>query len=214
MSALARREGKVSKLKEMHTPIFWAEGHPGPLPAAGWEVEVGGLVANASTLTYEELTELPRTVVDARLTSVTRWTVRGEWGGVHLSDLFELVGPQPGASHVQFISYREIYTTTIPMEVALRERTLLAYEFDGEPLTSDYGGPVRGFVPYLWGYKSAKSVVGIRLLDHSERGYWEVRGYPDDAQIEPGRVHDVNTHTWRRMPGGEVREFLDADESA
>lgn len=198
-----------NKLKAMHTPIFWAEGHPGPLSAKGWTVEIGGLVQRPTSLTYEELLALPQSIADARLTSVTRWTVRGEWGGVRFGDLFQVVGLAPGAAYVRFFSYRKIYTTTIPLEVALRERSLLAYEFDGEPLTSDYGGPVRGFIPSLWGYKSAKSVVRLELVDRPLPGYWEVRGYPDDALITAGRVHDVNTHTWRRIPDGEVREFLD-----
>jgi len=193
----------------MHTPIFWAEGHPGPLSAKGWTVTVGGLVEQPATLTYEAIRAMPRSIADARLTSVTRWSVRGAWGGVRVSDLLEEVGRQDGAAHVQFVSYREIYTTCIPLEAALRERTLLAYEFDGEPLDADYGGPVRAFCPYLWGYKSAKSVVGVNVLDRSIPGYWEVRGYPDDAQIQAGRVHDVNTHRWRRIPDGEVIEFLD-----
>jgi DMSO/TMAO reductase YedYZ molybdopterin-dependent catalytic subunit len=199
----------MSKLKDMNTPIFWAEGHPGPLPAEGWEVQVGGLVERPLTLTYKELLALPKSIADARLTSVTRWSVRGEWGGVRLGDLFELVTPQPEAAHVQFTSYRDIYTTWVPLDVALQERTLLAYEFDGEPLDADYGGPVRAFCPYRWGYKSAKSVVAVTLVDRSIPGYWEVRGYPDAAQIKAGRVHDVNTHRWRHIPDGEVLEFLD-----
>ncbi len=68
---------------------------------------------------------------------------------------------------------------------------------------------MRVFCPYLWGYKSAKSVIAVTLEDHSIPGYWEVRGYPDEAQITAGRVHDVNTHRWRHIPGGEVIEFLD-----
>jgi DMSO/TMAO reductase YedYZ molybdopterin-dependent catalytic subunit len=199
----------VSKLKDMHTPVFWAEGHPGPLSAEGWEVQLGGLVERPTTLTYEEIVALPKNIADARLTSVTRWSVRGLWGGVRINDLLASVGVKPEASHVQFISYRRIYTTCLPLEVALRERTLLAYEFDGEPLDADYGGPVRGFCPYLWGYKSAKSVVAIVLHDRSIPGYWEVRGYPDAAQIRAGRVNDVNAHRWRHIPDGEVIEFLD-----
>jgi len=199
----------MSKLRDMNTPIFWAEGHPGPLLAEGWEVQVAGLVEKPLTLTYKELLALPRSIADARLTSVTRWSVRGEWGGVRLSDLFALVTPQPQAAHVQFTSYRDVYTTCIPLDVALLERTLLAYEFDGEPLDADYGGPVRALCPYLWGYKSAKSVVAVTLVDRSIPGYWEVRGYPDAALIKAGRVHDVNTHRWRHIPDGEVIEFLD-----
>jgi len=199
----------MSKLKEMGTPVFWAEGHPGPLEAEGWQVDVGGLVQNSTTFTHQEILELPRTVVDARLTSVSGFSVGGAWGGVHLSEVLPVVEPKPETSHVQFVSHREIYTTCIPLEVALKERTLLAYEFEGEPLESDYGGPVRLFCPYLWGYKSAKSVVAINLVDHSIPGYWEKRGYPDGAEIKPRRILDVNSGEWRRIPGGEVTEFLD-----
>ncbi len=199
----------MSKLKKMHTPIFWAEGHPGSLSRQGWIVELGGLVERPARLTFDELLALPKSIADARLTSVTRWSVRGEWGGVRVSDLLDVVGIGPQASHVQFVSYRSIYTTCIPLEIARQERTLLAYEFDGEPLDADYGGPVRGFCPYLWGYKSAKSVIAVRLTDRSIPGYWEVRGYPDAAQIKAGRVHDINTHRWRTIPNGEVIEFLD-----
>jgi DMSO/TMAO reductase YedYZ molybdopterin-dependent catalytic subunit len=167
------------------------------------------LVENPVTLTHEEILDLPKAVVDARLTSVSGFTVGGAWGGVRLSEVFSIVGPQPEASHVQFVSYRRIYTTSIPLEVARRERTLLAYAFGGEPLEPDYGGPVRVFCPYLWGYKSAKSVIAITLVDRAIPGFWETRGYPESAQIKPRRILDVNSGRWRRIPGGEVREFID-----
>jgi DMSO/TMAO reductase YedYZ molybdopterin-dependent catalytic subunit len=199
----------MSKLREMGTPAMWAEGHPGALRAEGWEVEVGGLVENPVILTYQGILDLPQAVVDARLTSVSGFTVGGAWGGVRLSEVFSVVRPHARASHVQFVSYRGIYTTSIPLEVARRERTLLAYAFEGEPLDSAYGGPVRILCPYLWGYKSAKSVIAIRLVDRSIPGFWETRGYPDSAQIKPRRILDVNSGQWRRIPGGEVTEFVD-----
>jgi DMSO/TMAO reductase YedYZ molybdopterin-dependent catalytic subunit len=193
----------------MGAPAMWAEGHPGELQAEGWEVVVDGLVEEPVTLTYEEIVGLSKAVVDARLTSVSGFTVGGAWGGVRLSEVFSVVRPKPEASHVQFVSYRRIYSTCIPLEVACRERTLLAYAFEGEPLASDYGGPVRIFCPYLWGYKSAKSVIAIRLVGRSIPGFWETRGYPDSAHIKPRRILDVNSGTWRRIPGGEVTEFID-----
>jgi DMSO/TMAO reductase YedYZ molybdopterin-dependent catalytic subunit len=200
----------VSKLKELRTPVFWAEGHPGKLNRERWVIEVGGFCANPRTFTWQEMIALPKSIADARLTSVTRFSVQGKWGGVKITDLLKAVQAGPETQYVRFWSYRMIYDTSIPIEVALRGRTLLAYEFDGELLDEDYGGPVRGFCPYLWGYKSAKSVVKIELADRYLPGFWEQRGYPDDALITAGKVRDMNQGgRLRPIPNGEVIRFLD-----
>ncbi len=200
----------MSRLKELRTPVFWAEGHPGKLNREGWTIEVSGFCANPKTFTWQELIALPKSIADARLTSVTRFSVQGKWGGVKVSDLLNAVQAGPETKYVRFWSYRMIYDTSIPIEVALRQRTLLAYEFDDEFLDEDYGGPVRGFCPYLWGYKSAKSVVKIELMDRYISGFWEQRGYPDDALITEGKVRDMNQGgRLRPIPNGEVIQFLD-----
>ena len=200
----------MSRLRELRTPVFWAEGHPGKLNREGWVVEVSGFCVNPRTFTWQELIVLPKLIADARLTSVTRFSVQGKWGGVKVADLLKVVQAGPQTQYVRFWSYRMIYDTSIPIEVAFRERTLLAYEFDGEFLDEDYGGPVRGFCPYLWGYKSAKSVVKIELMDQYVSGFWEERGYPDDAVITAGKVRDMNQGgRLRPIPNGEVIRFLD-----
>ncbi len=199
----------MSRLKELRTPVFWAEGHPGSLDRAGWELHVDGLCKKPKTFTWDDLTALPKTIADARLTSVTRFSVRGRWGGVRIADVMDVVETEGAAKYVRFWSYKEIYDTTIPVEVARKEKTLLAYEFDGEYLEEDYGGPVRGFCPYLCGYKSAKSVIRVELTDRYVSGFWEIRGYPDEARIEAGRVRDLNSGRTRPIPDGEVVRFLD-----
>ncbi|OPY79796.1 MAG: Sulfoxide reductase catalytic subunit YedY precursor [Syntrophorhabdus sp. PtaU1.Bin153] len=200
----------MSKLKDLGTPVFWAEGHPGRLDRDRWEVEVTGLCKNAKIFHWHDLISMPKTIADARLTSVTRFSVRGKWGGVRIADMLEAVGVLDTAKYVRFWSTRKVYDTSITVDVATRERTLLAYEFDGEYLEEDYGGPVRVFIPYLWGYKSAKSVVKIVLMDHYVPGFWEQRGYTDDAHIEAGNVRDMNEGgRIRPIPDGEVIRFLD-----
>lgn len=199
----------MSRLKDLRTPIFWAEGHPGRLNREKWEIEMAGLCTKPKIISWPELKALPKTIADARLTSVTRFSVRGKWGGVKLADLLDLVGAEPAAKYVRFWSARKIYDTSVPIETARMERMLLAYEFDGEYLEEDYGGPVRVFCPYLWGYKSAKSVVRVELMDHYVSGYWEERGYSDEAEIEPGKVRDLNSGRIRPIPAGEVICFLD-----
>ena len=200
----------MSRLMELGTPVFWAEGHPGKLDRENWVIEVGGLCGNPKTFTWQELIAFPKSIADARLTSVTRFSVRGRWGGVKVAHLLDEVQSDLAVKYVRFWSYRKIYDTSIPLEVALRERTLLAYDFEGEYLDENYGGPVRGFCPYLWGYKSAKSVVKVELTDRYVSGFWEERGYPDEARITAGRVRDLNQGgRLRPIPDGEVIRFLD-----
>ncbi|MGD9578063.1 MAG: molybdopterin-dependent oxidoreductase [Syntrophorhabdus sp.] len=200
----------MSRLKELRTPVFWVEGHPGILNREGWEIEVTGLCDKPGKITWNRLLSMPKAVADARLTSVTRFSVRGLWGGVKISDILNDVKASPKVKYVRFWSVKKIYDTSIPIDVALREKTLVAYEFDGEYLEEDYGGPVRAFVPYLWGYKSAKSVLKIELMDHYLSGFWEQRGYTDDAWIEAGMVRDMNAGgRLRPIPDGEVIHFLD-----
>lgn len=182
----------MGRLRDLKVPVFWAEGHPGELDRQKWTVEVTGTCKKPGTFSWQEFLSLPKTVADARLTSVTRFSVRGRWGGVRVADLLAMVEPDREVRFIRFWSVGRKYHTSIPLEVAQRGRTLLAYEFDEEYLDEDYGGPVRAFCPYLWGYKSAKSVVSVELMDHYVSGFWERLGYPDEALIEAGKVRDMN----------------------
>jgi len=200
----------MSRLKELNTPVFWVEGHPGHLDRENWTIEVAGCCKDPKIFHWFELSKMPKDIADARLTSVTRFSVRGKWGGITLSRILDIVKADATARYVRFWSIKNIYDTSIPMEVAFREKTLLAYEFDGESLEEDYGGPIRAFCPYLWGYKSAKSVIKIELMDHYVSGFWEKRGYTDDAMITAGKVRDMNEGgRVRPIPDGEVIGFLD-----
>ena len=199
----------MSRLKDLNTPVFWVEGHPGRLDRASWKIEVTGLCDHPRIITWTDLMAMRKSVADARLTSVTRFSVRGLWGGVRISDLMAATGVRPEARFLRFRSVGLVYDTSVPRDVASAERTLLAWEFDGEYLEEDYGGPVRVFCPYLWGYKSAKSVVAITVQDHSTPGYWERLGYPDEGQIKRRRILDVNSGRLRRIGDGEVVDFLD-----
>jgi len=55
----------MSRLKDFHTPVFWAEGHPGKLNREGWVIEVSGLCVNPKTFTWQELIALPKSIADA-----------------------------------------------------------------------------------------------------------------------------------------------------
>ncbi|MCB5251664.1 MAG: molybdopterin-dependent oxidoreductase [Candidatus Cloacimonetes bacterium] len=199
----------MHKLAKLNTPIFWAEGHPGSLKREDWKIEISGSCENPLTLSWQDLQNLPQSTVNARLTSVTRWSVYGAWTGVAMADILDLVKVRDSCTQLRFWSMGLIYDTSIPRKIAEKERSLLAWAFDGELLTEDYGGPVRGFTPYLWGYKSAKSIVKIELMDHYVPGFWELRGYTDSGKIEAGPCRDINDGgKLKHIPAGEVKDFV------
>jgi len=182
----------MKNLKDYNVPIFWAEGHPGKLDKEKWEIEISGLIENPVILKWKDLINIPSKTVKTRLTSVTRWSIEGDWTGIHISEIIKLCKTKQNAKFVRVFSYRNLYDTSIPIEITLKEKTLLAYRFNGFDLSEDYGGPIRLLVPYLWGYKSAKSIVKIEFSDKYVSGYWEKRGYTDHAVFEKTIVRDLN----------------------
>ena len=69
------------------------------------------------------------------------------------------------------------YTTNLPLEDLTGGRAWIAYEYGGEPLEPEHGGPARLLVPHLYFWKSAKWVRGLELRDEDEPGFWEAYGY-------------------------------------
>lgn len=199
----------MTKLARMNTPIFWAEGHPGSLDRESWTLKVSGSCKEPQIFGWKDLQEMPQVNVKARLTSVTRWSVFGEWTGVSFEEILKRVGVNDSCKFLRFWSVGHIYDTSIPIAIARKERSLIAWAFDGEYLSEDYGGPVRALIPYLWGYKSAKSMVEIELMDHYIPGFWEMRGYTDSGKIEAGAMRDINDGgKIKQIPDGEVKGFV------
>ena len=97
-------------------------------------------------------------------------------GGVSLVAFLVLVRPRASATHVVAYSHTG-YTTNLPLADVTGGKGWLAWEFDGEPLAAEHGGPVRLLVPHLYFWKSAKWIAGLRILDHDEPGFWEQNGY-------------------------------------
>jgi DMSO/TMAO reductase YedYZ molybdopterin-dependent catalytic subunit len=197
----------MSVLRRLRVPIFNAERTTlQDLKPYGLRVE--GLVEAPLSFTIEQVRALPRSVINARLTSVSGFSVRADWGGVLWTDFERGLRLLPQASHATFSSPRG-YDTALPLADLRNPKVLLAYEVDGEEIETEYGGPLRLVVPHLWGYKSCKWVTRIELLAGARPGYWERRGYSDSAEIEPGRTRDFNEGGKRKRirGGGEVTEF-------
>ena len=129
----------------------------------------------SATWTWDQLMALPIEEVHTDIHCVTRWSKLGTtWRGVSLDTLFADV--ETDDDYAMAHSYGG-YTTNIPLEDLLDGKAWIAFEFEGEPLEPEHGGPARLLVPHLYFWKSAKWVNGITLQDRDDPGFWEQNGY-------------------------------------
>ena len=159
-------------------PVLSAEVVP-TLDTATWTFGVEGLVEHETTWTWDELNTLPAGAYDGAIHCVTTWSKFDmRWVGVSVDVLLAAARPLPSATHVVAFSHSG-YTTNLPIEDVTGGRAWIAFGVDGAPLSGEHGGPARLLVPHLYFWKSAKWIAGLRVLDHDEPGFWEVRGYHD-----------------------------------
>ena len=152
----------------------------GPTPQVAldrWAFTVRTESGDEHAWSWGELTSLPTESLTVDIHCVTRWTkLETEWRGVSLDTLLEDV--ETAADFALVHSYGG-YTTNLPLEDLLDGRAWVAFEYDGEALAAEHGGPARLLVPHLYLWKSAKWVRGLDLLLQDEPGFWEQLGYHD-----------------------------------
>jgi DMSO/TMAO reductase YedYZ molybdopterin-dependent catalytic subunit len=103
-----------------------------------------------------------------------------DWEGVSASELLMQAAPLPLAKYVTLHSY-DGYTTNLPLEALLDDDVLVAHSVLGNPLTAEHGGPVRMVVPKRYAWKSAKWLKSIEIHAEDRPGFWEQRGYHNEA---------------------------------
>lgn len=159
-------------------PVLDASGTP-CLDLAKWTFTVQGLVEKPATWNWEEFQTLPRVKVFADFHCVTRWSRLGNlWEGPSTKELVRLAGGVSSkAKYVLVHGHDYGWTTNLPLEYFLAEDALVAITHDGEPLSSDHGGPARLIVPQLYAWKSAKWAAGVEFRETDLAGYWEEGGY-------------------------------------
>ncbi|MDI5935751.1 molybdopterin-binding protein [Halomonas kalidii] len=179
-------------------PSFRANGTTNPrdegyrrLAANGfrdWRLTVDGLVARSRAFSLDDLKAMPSRTQITRHDCVEGWSCIGQWTGVVLGDLLAQVGVHDEARFVVFHCadrYRggDAYYESLDMREAYHPQTLLAYALNGADLPIANGAPLRLRAERQLGYKMAKYVMRIELVEsfaHLGRGrggYWEDRGY-------------------------------------
>ena len=146
-----------------------------------WQLHLFGLVGQEITLDWGGLMRLPQVKAISDFHCVTRWSrLDMQWEGVLARDVLMLAEPRPEAHFVTLHSY-DGYTTNLPLTALLDSDVLVAHSVLGKSLSREHGGPVRLVVPKRYGWKSAKWLKGIEFHQEDRPGFWEVRGYHNDA---------------------------------
>ncbi|MDQ2971844.1 MAG: molybdopterin-dependent oxidoreductase [Rhodanobacteraceae bacterium] len=185
------------------SPAFRPNGSTDPqtpqylsLAATGfrdYKLDVGGLVGHPLSLSLEQLRAMPARTQITRHDCVEGWSVIGKWTGVQLSRVLELAKPADNARYVVFRCFDRMqdggleggtpYYESVGMDDAYHPQTLLAYALNDQALPIANGAPLRARIERQLGYKMAKYISGIELVDSLRGigggggGYWEDQGY-------------------------------------
>jgi len=179
----------------------------GGLPTRPWTVKVEGLVNKPMTFDIDALLKM-RPLEDRvyRHRCVEAWSMVIPWVGYSLSELLKQVEPQSKAKYVQFLSYYDKhvekwssestifwpYSEGLRLDEAMHPLTLLTFGLYGETLPNQDGAPVRVVVPWKYGFKSAKSIVTIRLVEKQPHTTWNDQGaqeYGFYSNVNPNVDH-------------------------
>jgi len=173
----------------------------GALPTRPWSIKISGLVKTPKTIDIETLLKMhPLEDRTYRFRCVEGWSMVIPWVGYSLSELIKQCEPLGNAKYVQFISYFNgkvekwapfgynwPYTEGLRMDEAMNPLTLLTMGLYGDTLPNQNGAPVRVIVPWKYGFKSAKSIVGLKFTDKQPSTTWN-----DQASNEYGFYSNVN----------------------
>ena len=160
-----------------------------------WRLEVKGHVDRPYGLTYDELRALPMQSRYVTLECISN-EIGGDlvgnalWKGVPLRDFLERAGVRPGAVDC-VLRAAEGYSDSFLIAKALHPDTLVAVEMNGVPLPPAHGFPARAVVPGIFGMKNVKWLTAIEVTNYDYKGYWQQRGWSDDARMQTHSRVDV-----------------------
>jgi len=145
------------------------------IPLDRWRFTLTTETGEQKSWNWQEFTSLPTEDITVDIHCVTKWSKLGTtWRGVSLDTLFADV--ETAADYTMVHSFGG-YTTNVPLEDLLDGKAWIAFQFDGDDLDPEHGGPARMLIPHLYFWKSAKWVNGLQMMQDDEPGFWEAAGY-------------------------------------
>jgi len=173
---------------------------PQGISEAAWNLRVSGLVERNVVFRLSEIRKLDPVHQFATLACITNPVGGGligttRWTGVSLQRLLQEVKVRSNATHLKIRS-ADGYHEIVPLSLIRRDaRVMLAYDWDGLPLSAEHGFPLRLFVPDVYGMKQPKWIRAVELIGRPEKGYWGDRGWDDEARIRAMAVMDTGSRT-------------------
>ena len=188
-----------------------------------WEIKVSGLCDKPGVLSLEDLVTSSQTEERIyRLRCVEAWSMVVPWTGIQLSSLLRRFQPNSNAKYVAFetivrkeempgqrdrFSFIEWpYVEGLRMDEAFHPLAFLAIGMYGEALPVQNGAPIRLVVPWKYGFKSIKSIVGIKFVDQQPPTTWNLaapREYGFYSNVNPGRPHPRWSQATERRFGAD-----------
>jgi len=159
----------------------------GKFKISPWSITIEGEVEQAKTFSYEQIIKYFLSEERIyRLRCVEGWSMVIPWMGFSLSNLLKTVSPTSKAKFVEFISvYRPEemigqqskildwpYREGLRLDEAMHPLTIMATGLYGKNLPNQNGAPIRLVVPWKYGFKSAKAIVKIRLVENIPISSW------------------------------------------
>ena len=161
-------------------PVLDLGEQPAIAPEA-FRLDVDGAVERRISLTLDALLAMPQSDSVSDMHCVTQWSrYDNHWRGVPAHALLEAAGVLPDARHVIFHAH-DGYTTNVRLEQFDQPDVFLVHEWEGQPIPRQHGGPVRVLIPRLYLWKSPKWIRRIELSARDKPGFWETRGYHNNA---------------------------------
>ena len=178
------------------SPYFWVNGQ---LPDSDewkqlrkdnfktWTLEVSGLVSNPVHLSLAQLRAMPNISQITKHVCIQGWSGIAQWRGVFLTEILNLVHPDPQARYMVFYSFQKdeqgkVYYGSLDLKEACYPQTILAYEMNGKPLPVEHGAPLRLRVETKLGFKMTKWIRSIELVDDLSKIGQGQGGYREDDQ--------------------------------
>ena len=191
-----------------------------------WSVRVDGLALKPQTFDIDDILKMaPLEERVYSLRCVEAWSMVIPWIGFPLATLLKRVEPTGQAKYVEFTTLLDPeqfpgqkkglfniasldwpYTEGLRLDEALHPLTLLTVGLYGQVLPNQNGAPVRVVIPWKYGFKSAKSIVRIRLTDTEPKTAWN-KSAPQEYGFYSNVNPTVDHPRWSQATERRIGEF-------